>query len=125
MFVTARVPAGRTLINQGDEGQRLFIIIRGKVAVSVTDENGNVLHVATLEDGDYFGEIALLADIPTTASVVTLTPCVCLILQREQVQKLIRQHAGLGAQLRAALSRRMAETDAIEEHQGSACYVGR
>jgi ATP-binding cassette subfamily B protein len=125
MFITARVPASRTIIEEGDEGYRFYIIIRGKVAVTVTDEDGNTLHVATLEDGDYFGEIALIADIPTTASVVTLTPCILLILQREQLHKLMRQHDGLGAQLRDALARRMAETDAISGEREGTQYVER
>jgi ATP-binding cassette subfamily B protein len=123
MFVTARVPAGRTLINEGDEGNRFYIIIRGKVAVTVTDEDENTLHVATLEDGDYFGEIALIADIPTTANVLTLVPSIFLILQREQLHKLMRQHAALGTQLRAALERRMAQTDAITDELESGLYV--
>jgi ATP-binding cassette subfamily B protein len=125
MLITARVPASRTIIEQGDEGYRFYIIIRGKVAVTVADENDNTLHIATLEDGDYFGEIALIADIPTTATVVTLTPCIFLILQREQLQKLMRQHTTLGAQLRDALERRLAEIDAISGEQEGTQYVGK
>jgi ATP-binding cassette subfamily B protein len=125
MFITARVPASRTIIEEGDEGSRFYIIIRGKVAVTVTDEDANTLHVATLEDGDYFGEIALIADIPTTATVVTLTPCIFLILQREQLQKLMRQHTGLGAQLQDALTRRLSEIDAISGEQEGTQYVGK
>lgn len=125
MFITARVPANRTIIEQGDEGYRFYIIIRGKVAVTVTDDDENTLHVATLVDGDYFGEIALIANIPTTASVVTMTPCIFLILQREHLQKLMRQHAGFCAQLRDALERRLAETDAINGKQEGTQYVGK
>ncbi|HVF48678.1 MAG TPA: ATP-binding cassette domain-containing protein [Pyrinomonadaceae bacterium] len=113
MFITERVPAGRTVISEGDEGSRFYIIIRGIVAVNATDEDGRVHRVATLDDGDYFGEIALVADIPTTASVVTVTASIFIILQREQLLKLMQQHAGLGAQVRDALARRMAETDAL------------
>lgn len=125
MFITARFPANRTIIEEGDEGHRFYIIIRGKVAVTVSDEAENTLHVATLEDGDYFGEIALIADIPTTATVVTMTPCIFLILQREQLHKLMRQHAALGAQLHDALARRMAETDAISGEPEGKQYVGK
>jgi ATP-binding cassette, subfamily B, bacterial len=113
MFLTERIPTGRTVITQGDEGTRFYIIIHGKVAVTVSDEKGNTMHVATLDDGDYFGEIALLADIPTTASVVTLVPSIFITLQREQLNKLVSQHAGLREQMGAALESRKAQTDAI------------
>jgi ATP-binding cassette subfamily B protein len=113
IFITERVPAGRTLIEQGDEGDRFYIIIRGMVSVTATDEEAQVHRLATLDDGDYFGEIALLADIPTTASVVTLAPSIFIILLREQLLKLMQQHAGLGSQVREALERRMWETEAI------------
>lgn len=113
MLITERVPAGRTVITEGDRGSRFYIVIRGKVAVSATDEEGRVHRVATLDDGDYFGEIALLKDIPTTATVETLTPSIFLILQREQLQKLMYQHDELGAQVRQSLKRRLAETDAV------------
>lgn len=113
MFITERVPPDRIIISEGDEGSRFYIIIRGKVAVSAMDDDGNVHRVATLDDGDYFGEIALLTDSPTTATVETLMPSIFLILQREQLQKLMHQHADLGAQVRQALKRRMAETDAM------------
>jgi ATP-binding cassette subfamily B protein len=113
MFVTERFPEGRTVIEKGDEGSRFFIIIRGKVAVTTTDEEGNTHHVATLDDGDYFGEIALLAGIPTTASVLTLVPSIFITLSREQLNKLVRQHAGLDEQMRGALQQRMAQTDAL------------
>lgn len=116
MFITERVPANRTVIAEGDEGRRFYIIIRGKVAVSATDEEGQVHRIATLDDGDYFGEIALLTALPTTATVETLTPSIFLILQREQLQKLMGQHAELGEQVRQALRRRRAETDAVTDN---------
>jgi ATP-binding cassette subfamily B protein len=113
IFITERVPAGRTVIEEGDEGNRFYIIIHGMVSVTATDDEGLAHRVAILDDGDYFGEIALLADIPTTASVVTLAPSVFIILQREQLLKLMHQHAGLGSQVRDALERRLRETEAI------------
>ena len=112
MFIAERVPAGRTVITEGDEGDRFYIINRGTVAVTIAGEDGAPRRLATLDDGDYFGEISLLADIPATASVTTLTPSVFLILTREQLLKLMLQHPGLAAQVRGALERRMKENEA-------------
>jgi ATP-binding cassette subfamily B protein len=110
MLITERVPAGRAVIKEGEEGRRFYIVARGKVSVTATGADGRARRVAVLDDGDFFGEIALLTDSPTTATVETLTPCIFLVLQREQLQNLMRRHAGLGAQVRVALERRLAET---------------
>ncbi len=109
MFSTEHVAAGRTVITEGDEGSRFYIIVRGKVAVSTTKDEQDQVQIATLDDGDYFGEISLLANIPTTATVTTLTPSIFLTMQREQLNKLVQQYAGLGAQMREALEHRLAQ----------------
>lgn len=115
MFSTEHVPAGRTVITEGDEGSRFYIIVRGKVAVSAASGEADAVQVATLDDGDYFGEISLLANIPTTATVTTLTPSIFITLQREQLNKLVHQYAGLGAQMREALEHRLAQIHALTE----------
>ncbi|HEV8369834.1 MAG TPA: ATP-binding cassette domain-containing protein [Pyrinomonadaceae bacterium] len=113
MFSTEHVPAGRTVITESDEGSRFYIIVRGKVSVTAGRENNESVQIATLDDGDYFGEISLLANIPTTATVTTVTPSIFITLQREQLNKLVHQYAGLGAQLREALEHRLAQTYAL------------
>lgn len=113
MFSTEHVPAGRAVITEGDEGSRFYIIVRGKVTVSATNENREAIPVATLVDGDYFGEISLLANIPTTATVTTLAPSIFITLQREQLNKLFHECSGLGTQMREALERRLAQTYAM------------
>jgi ATP-binding cassette subfamily B protein len=107
------VPAGRTVNTEGDEGSRFYIIVRGKAAVTAAHGSEDVVQVATLDDGDYFGEISLLANIPTTATVTTLTPSIFITLQREQLNKLVHQYAGLGAQMREVLEHRLAQTYAL------------
>lgn len=113
MFSTEHVPEGRTVITEGDEGSRFYIIVRGKVAVSAANGEAGTVQVATLDDGDYFGEISLLANIPTTATVTTLTPSIFITLQRDQLNKLVHQYAGLGAQMREALEHRLAQIHAM------------
>ncbi len=115
MFSTEHIPAGRTVITEGDEGSRFYIIVRGKVAVSAANDDAGAVSVATLDDGDYFGEISLLANIPTTATVTTLTPSIFITLQREQLNKLVQQYAGLGAQMREALEHRLTQTYSLTE----------
>jgi CRP/FNR family cyclic AMP-dependent transcriptional regulator len=63
------------IIEQGEIGDKLYIIIEGTMLVSVKDINVGQRRVNTLGPGDVFGEIAILRRIPRTARVSTVTPC--------------------------------------------------
>jgi small-conductance mechanosensitive channel len=61
--------AGETVIRTGDAGASMFVLHRGRVRVQIND-NGTPRTVATLNEGDFFGEMALLTGEPRTANVV-------------------------------------------------------
>jgi ATP-binding cassette subfamily B protein len=83
-----RKQAGVQLNEEGDPGERFFILVRGKVEVTRTTGDETEI-VAVLNDGDYFGEMALLSNQPRNATVRTLTPCVCLTLPRDLFNRLL------------------------------------
>ncbi|WP_115708017.1 cyclic nucleotide-binding domain-containing protein [Legionella sainthelensi] len=64
-----------TVIEQGEIGDRLYIIIKGTVQVSVKTHSMGWKRVNTLGPGDVFGEIAILRNIRRTARIVTITAC--------------------------------------------------
>jgi ATP-binding cassette subfamily B protein len=76
---------------QGDPGNRFYIIVRGKVDVVAEQPDGSERRTAVLYDGDYFGEIALLKDVPRTASVWTRSPCILLSLERADFLQLLER----------------------------------
>lgn len=90
LFVTEVYPQDRTIIQEGDEGDRFYILVRGKVEVRKNTEGNDTL-LATLTDGDYFGEIALIHTVPRTATILSQTPVLLLSLQREQFQTLMKR----------------------------------
>ncbi|CAM3057900.1 cyclic nucleotide-binding protein [Legionella steigerwaltii] len=63
------------VIEQGEVGDRLFIIIRGTVQVSVKTQSMGWKRVNTLGPGDVFGEIAILRNVRRTARISTITAC--------------------------------------------------
>jgi MFS family permease len=81
------VPAGEVLIRQGDVGDRFLMILHGDVRVS---RNGEV--IAERTSGDHIGEIALLRDVPRTATVTTTTPTELLILDRDPFLEAVTGH---------------------------------
>lgn len=102
-FGTEHYAAGRDVIQQGDHGDRFYIIVRGRLLVTKHDESGEAMEVATLTDGDHFGEIALLRDERRNATVRTLTPSVLLSLSRTHFVRLVQRVPALRARVEADL----------------------
>ena len=96
-FVTERYPRGKRLIEEGDPGDKLYIIVRGSVEVLMRAPDGAERTVAVLQDGDVFGEVALLEDVPRTATIVTRTPCLMLTLGRQQFEQILAAEPELRA----------------------------
>jgi predicted MFS family arabinose efflux permease len=80
--------AGTAVFTQGDAGDRFYLIEQGEVAV---ERDGGEL--ARLGPGGYFGEIALVQDVPRTATVRPLTECSLLALDRDEFIAAVTGHA--------------------------------
>ena len=79
------------IVREGDSGDRFYIVAEGVVEVS---QNGAVL--SELGAGGYFGEIALIRDIPRTATVTASTPVVLYALDREDFLAAVTGHPQSG-----------------------------
>jgi CRP-like cAMP-binding protein len=81
------VPAGEVLCREGETGQEFFVIVEGK-----TDVTSKGKRVATLGDGDFVGEIALLEDTKRTATVAAKTPLRLFVLTRQDFRLLVNEN---------------------------------
>ncbi|HYC57264.1 MAG TPA: ATP-binding cassette domain-containing protein [Candidatus Binatia bacterium] len=91
MFVSEQHDAGRKIFAEGDIGENFYVIVRGRVAACKTLEDGTEQVVSVMDDGDAFGEIALLRDALRTLTARALTPCLLLSLNRKRFEDLLRR----------------------------------
>jgi CRP/FNR family cyclic AMP-dependent transcriptional regulator len=82
-------PKNAIILNEGDETTSLYVILSGRVKVYVTGDDGRELVVATINKGEYFGELVLDGG-PRAASIMTLEPCQLYILPNSDVAGLLR-----------------------------------
>lgn len=91
-FMVEVVPTNQIVFEEGSMGEKFYIIVKGTVAILKHDSKTNQeKSIAVLEDGDFFGEIALLHTVARTASVKTLGNCVFLVLHQSQFANLINK----------------------------------
>lgn len=107
LFVMEKFEAGATVVEQGDQGDKFYLIARGKVEVFIATGTGEPRKAAVLEDGDHFGEIALMRHIPRTATVVTAAPCWLLALSYDHFHPLLLRYPAIREGLEATLRSRM------------------
>ena len=88
-FIPEWYEAGSTVIREGDLGEKFYIIVRGKVSVTIAGLQQQMVHLGFWQDGDYFGEIALLDGGRRTATVRTILPCLFLTLDRKHFMNMM------------------------------------
>jgi CRP-like cAMP-binding protein len=100
------VPAGKTLMREGESGSEFFIIVDGTVGV---DRGGQ--RIRTLGPGDFFGEIALVDGGPRTATATTETASRLLVLAHREFHSLLDRHPKIQAAVLNALAQRVRNLD--------------
>lgn len=108
-LVPERYQAGQDVITQGQMGDSFHIIRQGTMEVTV-DRDGARRRVAELGPGEYFGEIALLLNVPRTASVTATSDSLVLRLRQEDFKSLMGEQLYFARSLEQASSRRLSDT---------------
>jgi CRP/FNR family cyclic AMP-dependent transcriptional regulator len=88
---TRTFPKNAVIINEGDRGDTLFVILAGRVKVYVSDDDGREMILDTHDAGEYVGEMSLDGR-PRSASVMTLEPTTCSVLSREELRAAIARN---------------------------------
>lgn len=103
---------GERVIEEGAEGDSMFILLRGAAEVSVS-KNGSTIPVATLRSGDCFGEMSLLTGEKRSATVRADNDCYVMEIGKDVMGEIIRESPDCLKQLSEILAKRKLETEGI------------
>lgn len=99
-----RFARGEVVFHEGDPGDTLHLIAKGRVAVRITTQLGEVATLAILGPGDFFGELALLGPSHRTATVSATEPTETLAIDRDSFEALKQEHPSVESFVVAVLS---------------------
>ena len=102
---------GHELFKQGDAGDSAYIVIEGEADV-VVQTPGGPLKVATLKRNDIIGEIAILCDVPRTATVEASSELVALKITKDLFFRMVKDFPDMGIEIMRSLAHRLEQTTA-------------
>jgi signal transduction histidine kinase len=121
---------GSVICRQGTEGQAVYVLERGRVAILREVEEGEPVMLGYRGAGEILGEMSLVSRQPRTASVVAVEECDLLRVGAEAFSNLLREHPGISWAVLSVLNDRLQEADeartsVLQEEQNLARRVDR
>jgi len=110
---------GRTrqeIFHKGDSGSDLYVVLSGRLKALTTSREGDDVVFEILAPGSVFGEVAMLAELPRTATVVAMEACELLCLGRAEILGFLRRHPESAMELLRIVSRRLVHASEFIEN---------
>jgi CRP-like cAMP-binding protein len=113
---TEKFGKGQKIFSEGEQGEKFYIILEGQVRISKNIAGIGEEALAVLEEGDYFGEMALIDEAPRSADAYADSRCTLSVISRHDFEDLLRRNKDLAYELLwgliRTLSARLRETNA-------------
>ena len=104
-------PKNSTIIAAGDPTDAMYIVVSGRLKVVMSDKQGQEVILAILSQGEFFGEMGLIAQAPRSATVTTIEPCELLTITRADFTKCLQGNFDLTMNVIRGLVKRLREAD--------------
>jgi CRP-like cAMP-binding protein len=120
-FASQRVvlPAGGLICREGEPGDAAYIILEGEAVVTVKADDGHDVVVATVPKNTFIGEIAVLRNVPRTATVAAASPITALKVGKDAFFQLLRDVPQFALEVMRELAERLEDTTGrLREAQG-------
>lgn len=96
---------GALILNEGESGDAMYFLLKGRVRVFGSSPTGKEITYGTIEAGEYFGEMALDGG-SRSATVEALEACICSVVSNPQILAFMQEHSNFAIQLLHTLTER-------------------
>lgn len=104
------VPRGAVVFRQGDRGDSMFLIRRGRVRI-LLESGGHAADVAVLETGAFFGELSLLSETPRSATAEALEDTTLLVIRHDVFAMMMQDDIDIVFRMLHTMGERLGRTD--------------
>ena len=111
-FTSERInfAAGQEVCHQGDPGDTMYVILAGTADVLIDTEGGQIT-VAEMKKNGFFGEIAILCDVPRTATIKARDPLSTLKISKDMFYRLVAEFPQMAVEVMRELAHRLEDTN--------------
>lgn len=100
--------SGQQIVSEEDKGESLLLIRKGRAEVRKKLDASNYKYLKELDEGDFFGEMSFLTQVPRSASVIALDRCEVLELEKADFDILIQSNPSIGSKIFESIARELA-----------------
>ena len=111
LSLTKKCSKDTIILLENEEGDTLFVILKGRVKVTTFSESGKEVIFSILNEGDFFGDMSLLDGKPRSATIISLEESELKLIRREDFTRLIEKHPGIALKLMEELTLRLRKAD--------------
>ena len=115
-FVLEEAELGKTLILEGEDRHKLYIVAHGQLEILSKGLHGEDLRIALLSHGEYFGEEELVSGKPSTVTIRTITPGLIFSVSSQEVEQLFREKPALRDSFQTAVDEYLKVRSTVNKH---------
>ena len=108
-----KYPKKKIVFIENEEGDKLYIILRGSVKVTKISKSGEEIILAILHKGDFFGDMSLLDGKPRSATVISIEDSELMLINRRNFEKVVEKYPTIAFKLLNELTSRLRKADEL------------
>ena len=103
--------AGQELFHQGDQGDAMYVILGGIADVLIDNDKGGQIAVAEMKKNNFVGEMAILGDVPRTATIKAREALTTLRISKDMLYRLVAEVPQMAVEVMRELAHRLEDTN--------------